>query len=83
MKVYSVQPIQMHGRAQPKIAGGGGQSEVQKGTLLLMMIWHKKRAPARKKSTFSPRLPGGGGLPIPRCLGTALKCQGPTAYAVW
>ena len=45
---------------------GGGQSEVQKRTLLIMMKGHiylkRKRAPACKKGTFST-ITGGGELP--------------------
>ena len=40
-----------------KLLGGRGQSEVQKGTLLMMMKGHislkRKRAPARQKGIFS------------------------------
>ena len=43
---------------------GGGQSEVQVGTLLMMMKGHislkRKRAPARKKGTFTGVGTGGG-----------------------
>ena len=62
-----------HGRTQPNIAGGG-QSEVQKGTLLMMMIWHQKKGTGSQKGHFFPRLPGGGGgsPPLPPPLGTAL-----------
>ena len=65
----------VHGRTQPKIARG--QSEVQKGTLLLMMImmhWHKKKGTCSQKGHFSPRLPGGSSPPCPPPLGTALVC---------
>ena len=64
--------IGYHGRTQPKIVGGG-QSEVQKGTLLLMMIWHQKKGTCSQKGHFFPRLPGGGAH-LPPCppLGTAL-----------
>ena len=40
---------------QPKIAGG--QSEVQKVTLLLLMIWHQKKGTCSQKGHFFPRLP--------------------------
>ena len=50
---------------------GGGQSEVQKGTLLLMMIWHQKKGTCSQKGHFFPRLSGGQLPPAPR-LGTAL-----------
>ena len=36
---------------------GGGQSEVEKGTLLIMMIWHKKKGTYSQKGYFFPRLP--------------------------
>ena len=58
----------LHGRTQPKIAGGG-QSEVQKGTLLMMMKGHisikRKRAPVRKKGTFFHDYWGWGGAAAP------------------
>ena len=47
----------IHGRMQPKIAGGGGPSEVQKGTLLMMIIWHQK------KGTFFHDYWGGAAAP--------------------
>ena len=41
-----------HGRTQPKaLLGVGGQSEVQKGTLL-MMIWHQKKGTCSQKGHF-------------------------------
>ena len=55
--------FEIHGRTQPKIAGGG-QSKVQKGTLLMMMIWHQKKGTCSQKRDFF--------LPCP-LLGTALK----------
>ena len=50
-----------------KLLGGGGQSDVQKGTLLLlMMIWHKKNSTFSQKGHFFLRLPGvGGSCPLP------------------
>ena len=45
---------------------GGGQSKVQKGTLLMMIIWHQKKGTFSQKGHFFPRLPGGGvGTPPP------------------
>ena len=63
-----------HGRTQPKIAGeGGGQSEVQKDTLLLLIIWHKKKGTYSQKGHFFHDYPGGScPLPPPPPLGTAL-----------
>ena len=45
--------MRLHGRTQPKIVRGGGQSEVQKGTLLMMMIWHQKKGTCSQKGHFS------------------------------
>ena len=38
-----------------KLLGGGGQSEVQNGTLLMMMIWHQKKGTGllAKRALFS------------------------------
>ena len=58
-----------HGRTQPKIAGG--QSKVQKGTLLMMMIWHQKKGTCSQKGHFFQDYRGGGAPPCPP-LGTAL-----------
>ena len=46
-----------------KLLGWG--SEVHNGTLLLLMTWYQKRAPARNKGTFSHEYRGGGKLPPP------------------
>ena len=48
---------------QPKIAGGG-HSEVQKGTLLLMMIWHQKKCSCSQKGHFFHDYRGGGSCPL-------------------
>ena len=58
-----------------KLLGGGGQSEVQKGALLMMMKGHisqEKKGTCSQKVHFFPRLPGGGQLPPCPPLGTAL-----------
>ena len=53
---------------------GGGQSAVQKGTLLMMMIWHQKKGTCSPKGHFFPRLPGGQLRPLPPpLLGTSLQ----------
>ena len=50
---------------------GGGQSEVQKGTLL-MMIWHQKKGTCSQNGTF-PTITRGAAAPCPPPqLGTAL-----------
>ena len=54
-----------HGRTQPKIAGGG-HSKVQKGTLLMMMIWHQKKGTcSQKRALFSTITGGGAAAPGP------------------
>ena len=55
----SIKNICIHGRMQPKVVGGG-QSEVQKDNLLLMMIWHQKKGTCSQKGHFFPQLLGGG-----------------------
>ena len=50
-----------------------GQSDVQKGTLLLLMNWHQKMGTCSQKGHFFHDYPGGGQLsPAPPPLGTAL-----------
>ena len=54
-----------HGRTQPKMAGGGGSPRFRGAPCCWWWFGIRKRAPARKKGTFSG-LPGGSCPPAPR-----------------
>ena len=44
---------------------GGGQSQVQKGTLLLMTILHQKKGTCSQKGQFLSTITGGGAAAPP------------------